>query len=164
MEKINRIIANPDYQLYLQKNENEENYRPFCTHHFGHLLSVARLTYILLLEDGCPFISREIAYAAGLLHDIGRWYEYESETDHAQFSAELAEAILTKAGYSEAENLFIRKAISQHRLKDEYDQHRSSLSKALSRADSLSRLCFQCDARDKCNKLDRQPNREKLQY
>jgi len=164
MERINRIISNHDYQIYLQENWNEENNRPFCNHHFEHLLSVARLTYILLLEDGCPFISREIAYAAGLLHDIGRWYEYQSEADHAQFSAKLALTILTKAGFSEAETLFIRKAIAQHRQKGECEQHRSTLSKALAKADSLSRLCFQCKVRDKCNKLDRQPNREELLY
>jgi len=94
MKRINRIVANPEYKLYLQKNSSAEENRPFCTHQFGHLLSVARLTYMLLLEDGCPFISREMAYAAGLLHDIGRWHEYQTETDHAQYSAELAEAIL----------------------------------------------------------------------
>lgn len=164
MERINRIISNPDYQIYLQKNRCEENNRPFCNHHFEHLLSVARLTYILLLEDGCPFISREIAYAAGLLHDIGRWYEYQSEADHAQFSAELALIILTKAGFSEAENLLIKKAIAQHRQKDECEKHCSTLSNALKKADSLSRICFQCDVRVKCNKLDRQPHREELLY
>ena len=164
MDRVNRIISNSDFLLYLQKNADEEEGRPFCNHHFEHLLAVARLTYILLLEEGCPFISREIAYAAGLLHDLGRWKEYQSETDHAQYSAELAEPILTEAGFSEEENQFIRKAIARHRSKTDLGRHRSPLSISLRRADSLSRLCFLCDSRSSCNKLEEQPHREKLQY
>ncbi len=164
MERVNRIIANADYKLYLQKNLAEEKKRPFCSHHFEHLLAVARLSYTLLLEEGCPFISREIAYAAGLLHDIGRWQEYRSKTDHAHYSAELAEPILAQAGFSEEESQFIQKAIAQHRIKGLSGGHRSPLSKALSRADSLSRLCFLCDARNSCTELEKQPHREKLQY
>jgi len=164
MSKIDRIIFNRNYKLYLQKNADEEIDRPFCSHHFEHLLDVARLTYIILLEEGSPFISREMAYAAGLLHDIGRWQEYRSEKDHAKFSAELAEAILIEAEFSEAERHLIIKAIEQHRLKNNCLPHRSPLSAALSKADSLSRLCFRCDARGLCNKLEQQPHRDKLLY
>ncbi len=164
MSKINKIILNRDYQLYLKKNEAEEKNRPFCSHHFEHLLDVARITYILLLEENSPFISREMAYAAGLLHDIGRWHEYETETDHAEYSADLAEPILVKAGFSEAECRLIEKAIEQHRLKENYLLHRSPLSTALSKADSLSRLCFRCDARNQCKQPKQQPHYKGLIY
>ena len=164
MNKIEHIINNGNYQLYLHKNANEEINRPFCSHHFEHLLDVARITYILLLEESSPFISREMAYAAGLLHDIGRWHEYKTETDHAKYSADLAEPILAKAGFPKAERLLIEKAIEQHRLKEDYLQHRSPLSAALSKADSLSRLCFRCDARNQCKKLKQQPYHEGLLY
>ena len=164
MSKINNIISNHDYRDYLQKNAREEANRPFCSHHFEHLLDVARLTYILILEEGSPFISREISYAAGLLHDIGRWHEYRTKTDHAQYSADLAEPILTEAGFSRSEVGLIINAIRQHRQKDGCPEHRSPLSIALGKADSLSRLCFCCDARTRCNKLEQQPHREGLTY
>jgi uncharacterized protein len=164
MEKVWKVIESPDYQLYLQKNLEAEQNRIYCTHHFDHLLTVARLTYILLLESGEPFISREMAYAAGLLHDLGRWQEHESNTDHAESSAILAKPILEKAGFLEAENNIIIRAIKQHRLKEIGNKHRSPLSIALSRADSLSRLCFCCKTADGCNKIEKQPHRDRLLY
>ncbi len=164
MQQIKMIIASSAYQEHLEKNKTEEENRLFCTHHFGHLLETARLTYILILEKGTPFISREMAYAAGLLHDIGRWFEYQTGTDHAKKSAELAETILLEAGFSSAECKLIQKAIAQHRLKSDCREHRSPLSTALASADSLARSCFQCSARDQCNKLEEQPNQETLLY
>lgn len=164
MNKVNNIIANRDYQLFLQKNEESEKERIFCNHHFDHLLAVARLTYILILEEGNPFISREMAYAAGLLHDIGRWQEYETGSDHAAKSALLAQPILIEAGFPKAEREIIGRAIKQHRLKEECHEHRSPLSTALSKADELSRLCFQCKVTEQCNKLEKQLRRNKLAY
>ena len=99
MEKVNRIIFDDQYRLYLLKNKALEEDRSFCHHNFEHLLTVARLTYLLLLEKECRFISKEMAYSAGLLHDIGRWKEYQGEGDHAGHSAALAESILERAGF-----------------------------------------------------------------
>lgn len=164
MERCNRIITNPEYRLYLQKNVQEEAGRIFCGHHFEHLVTVARLTYLILIEEGQPFISREMAYASGLLHDLGRWKEYQSDQDHAAVSSELAGPILEKAGFPSPERLLIQKAIAQHRLRDSELRHRSPLSRALGRADRLSRLCFKCEARDSCYKLEKQPHKRRLFY
>jgi len=164
MDRINKIIFNQDYLFYLQKNEAEEESRTFCTHHFEHLLTVARLTYLLLLEEGFPFITREMAYAAGLLHDIGRWHQYRANTDHAEYSAELAKPILDEAGFSEAESRLILKAIERHRIPYCHDPHRVPLNRALKKADSLSRLCFRCNVREECKKLEAQPQKERLIY
>lgn len=164
MDRINKIIFDEDYCLYLHKNNVEEKNRVFCKHHFEHLIAVARLTYLLILEEGSPFISREIAYAAGLLHDIGRWNQYQTEADHAKISSNLADPILDKAGFPEAERKLIQKAIAQHRLEDERNQHITPLSKALKKADDLSRLCYCCSARHNCKKLNKQPQRERLIY
>lgn len=164
MKRVNAVLNNPVYLDHVEKNYTEESDRFFCRHHFDHLLDVARITYILILEGGNPFISREMSYAAGLLHDIGRWNEYREAVDHAQYSAELAEPILTDAGFTEAEKALIKKAISEHRLKDESFKHRSPLSLALSRADSFSRLCYRCEASEMCKKFDRQPTRDLLKY
>lgn len=164
MNTIEQIIANPIFRDCLEKNYGAEENRLFCHHHFEHLLATARLTYILILEENTPFITREMAYAAGLLHDIGRWFEYQSGTDHAKKSAELAETILSETGFSEAECNLIQKAIAQHRIKNDCNEHRSPLSTALGRADSFSRTCFRCDVWEQCNKFEEQPNRETLLY
>ncbi len=162
MERCTNITSNQKYRLYLHYNNEEEADRLFCRHHFDHSVSVARLTYLLLLEEGQPFISREIAYAAGLLHDIGRWKEYQDGTDHAKISSELAGPILKEAGYSLSEQQLIKQAIAQHRNKKTENVHRSPLSKALNKADRLSRICFECEARDECYKLNEQPHQRRL--
>lgn len=165
MEQVRRIMDNPEYGKYLKKNITAEENRFFCSHNFEHLLAVARLTYLLLLETGSPFISREMAYAAGLLHDIGRWVEHQTGEDHAIVSSQLAKNILIDAGFSKAEIVLIQKAIAQHRLKNtSAEEHRSPLSKALARADSMSRSCFCCKAKEQCNKYENQPNRDTICY
>lgn len=164
MNKIENIIANPVYKDYLQRNNNAEKERVFCCHNFDHVADTARLTYILILEEGNPFISREIAYAAGLLHDIGRWAEYQTGKDHAAKSADLAKEILIEAGFSNDETRLIQKAISEHRDKNYSHKNRSVLSAALARADSMSRKCFCCSSRENCNKLEQQPNQNTLTY
>jgi len=50
-----------------------------------------------------------MAYSAGLLHDIGRWKEYQGEGDHAGHSAALAESILERAGFKPSEQKLILK-------------------------------------------------------
>lgn len=164
MDKLDRILNNRSFLEYLGKNEAFEKERIFCDHNFDHLLSVARLTYIFLLEEGVSFISREMVYAAALLHDIGRWQEYCSGIDHSEASAVLAEPILAAAGFDRAETQLITKAIHQHRLGETAAVHRSPLSWALKKADRHSRLCFNCKARDQCYKVEVQPHRNSLIY
>ncbi len=164
MKKVESIIASPLYREHLMRNSDVEKERIFCCHDFDHLLETARLTYILIIEEGNPFISREIAYAAGLLHDIGRWTEYQEGTDHAHKSAELAKEILVEAGYSKDEISLIQQAIREHRNKDSALNNRSILSSILAKADSLSRKCFCCSSKEQCNKLEKQPNKDTLLY
>jgi uncharacterized protein len=164
VDQLNQIIWHKDYQYYLGQNEKAESERIFCGHCFDHFLSVARLTYIFLLEEDNHFITREMAYAAGLLHDLGRWCEYSSGIDHAEASVKLAVPILNDAGFSKDESALILKAIRQHRLSDDIDQHRSPLSRALKKADLFSRLCFQCQAQNECYKFEKQPHKKGLEY
>lgn len=163
MERVNRILFDDEFRLYLLKNEAAEERRPFCGHGLEHLAAVARLTYLLLLEQECRLISREMAYSAALLHDIGRWKEYRNGGDHADHSASLAGPILERAGFTSSEKELILKAISQHR-RCERGEHRSPLSKALNRADRLSRLCFYCDSRKDCRNVEQRPHWKELQY
>ncbi len=165
MKRVNKILTHEAFCRYLKENEAEEVNRSFCPHQFEHLLAVARLTYLLLLEEGSPFISREMAYAAGLLHDIGRFKQYRENIDHAEAGAKLAAPILSDTGFSAAESNLIMRAIAQHRSDDTGQQiHRSPLSRALQQADRLSRLCFHCAVQKQCNKIESQPHREELIY
>jgi len=164
MDRVNKILADPEFSDYLQRISKAEEDRVFCSHHFEHLLATARLTWILLLEEGLPYISREIAYAAGLLHDLGRWHEYQQGGDHALYSAEIAEPFLQKAGFSDTESRLIIKAIKQHGDSKNNNKHKSPLSIALNRADKYSRLCFQCSVREQCKKFDKQPHAFRLEY
>ncbi|HPU00725.1 MAG: HD domain-containing protein [Firmicutes bacterium] len=163
MERVNRILRDEEYCSYLEKNRAWEEKRPFCHHDLAHFLAVARLTYLLLLEKDCRIISKEVAYGAGLLHDIGRWKEYERGGDHARHSAALAAPILQRAGFHPAEIALITAAIGQHRL-DAPEGHRSPLGEALHKADGLARICFSCSARQECRGLERRPQRESLIY
>lgn len=161
MERINRILQNKYFQEYLQNIYKWEINRKFCRHDFEHSLAVARIAYLISLERGNNF-PRDILYGAALLHDIGRWQEYEGGIDHAQASAELAEGILEEAGYGEKEKIVITRAIREHRGKG--INNMSLLGEFIFEADKFSRLCWQCQVRDECYKYKEMPARGGLCY
>jgi len=157
LQAINHILGDPDYLACLWENDRREQGRIYCRHDLQHMLDVARLTYILLLESGrLGNISRErgreMVYAAGLLHDIGRWRQYDGSGDHALAGAELAGPIMLRAGFSPAEVELVSRAVAEHRLGEE---GASVLGRALARADDLSRDCYQCRVREQCYKAGR---------
>lgn len=145
MERVDCILQDPVFLEYLEKNEAAEQTRIFCHHDLPHFLDVCRIAMILNLERGLN-LEKEIIYAAGLLHDIGRWMEYENGTDHALASAQLAEAILRRCGFPEDQTDQILGAIQAHRSRD----HATALSKILYEADKASRMCHTCPARSQC--------------
>ena len=102
MDRINKIIKHKLYLEYIQKIKVHEKERIFCKHDMVHFLEVCRLAEIDWLNcriremekeyENFPKLSdvrinlskidREMIYAAGLLHDIGRWQEYEEGIRH----------------------------------------------------------------------------------
>ena len=86
-----------------------------------------------------------------LLHDIGRWCEYESGTAHEYASAQIARGVLKRALFCEDDTEQIYEAILHHRKSNAED----SLSYLLYRADKLSRSCYQCTAQSTCHRLSR---------
>lgn len=163
MEKINKILTDKRFQEYVDKNLMAEKDREFCNHSFEHMLSVARIAYILVLEQDLESeFSRETVYASGLLHDIGRWKEYETGKDHALLSAELARVILEEAGFDRKETAGIIRAIKDHRGSEE--TKRDLLGDILHRADILSRPCWNCPVGEKCYKFDQMPTNQGLCY
>lgn len=158
MNRIQALVKDKLFQKYLQKNKKHEENRPFCVHNLKHLLSAARIAYIIALERGLDF-SKEIIYAAGLVHDIGRWKEYETGQDHAEVSAKLALEILERCGFNRGEIKIILTAVKEHRGKKK-NRSSSLLGEILHEADMLSRCCWQCSARDRCYKYQIMPARD----
>nr|WP_236006098.1 HD domain-containing protein [Paradesulfitobacterium ferrireducens] len=150
MKRVNDLIDHPEFQRHLEKTEEMERERKFCKHGFEHGLAVARIAHAYLLEKGTK-PEREVVYAAGLLHDIGRWLEYETGKDHALASAELARPILAACGFSGSEIGIIEQGIREHRLHGQPGL--SALGEALALADDWARDCRSCTARADCYKF-----------
>ncbi len=162
MDRVNRIINNKKYKEYLERINIWEKDREFCRHNMVHFLDVCRLAEIMWLEDRLSILEekkgadgeehkgkKERLYAAGLLHDIGRWQQYEEGIPHEEASAALAPAILRESGFLDYEIEEIVQAILNHRNKKVKDTN--SLSGYIYRADKKSRACFACQVQERCN-------------
>ncbi len=147
LTRLDRIIRNERYQEALSQIDAAEQNRKFCRHTPEHFFDTARIMYIIALEEHLS-VSKEMIYAAALLHDIGRAEEYRSRMPHEQASAQLAKKILTECGYTEEETTAITDAILAHRNEPLIRQ--SELALLLYRADKLSRRCFSCKAYEEC--------------
>ncbi len=145
MYRISLILKNDEFKNNLLKNDIYEEKREFCKHNLEHFLSVARIAYILNLEQNLN-LNKEIIYAASLLHDIGRNVQYEKGIPHHEASADIAENILKDSNFKEQEIKDIISAIKNHRSLDE-----NKLNSLIYRADKLSRNCFSCKSYKDCN-------------
>ncbi len=146
MERINRILEDDRYRRYVLEIEKHESERPFCRHDMSHFLSVSRIAYIMGLESGAG-IDKAVYYACGLLHDIGRFVQYETGEDHALVSVRLARPILISAGFGKADVEAVCAAIAKHR-KETPDAN--ALESIVYRADKASRPCFSCPSKALC--------------
>lgn len=148
MERVNRILSHDLFQCYVSENAKEEKYRRFCKHDMGHAMDVARIAWILNLEEEAG-LSKDLVYGAALLHDIGRYLQYRDGTPHEQASASLSEDILEECGYSDKERKEILQAILSHR--DSKMAKKKDLAGVIYRADKMSRSCFACKMEKECN-------------
>ncbi|MHB1421112.1 MAG: HD domain-containing protein [Bacillota bacterium] len=165
MEGFAGILQDKEFLEILEEIQRLEELRPFCRHHLQHLMDVARIAYILLLESSqkdqllqeCSVKDhrrlKEIVYAAALLHDIGRARAYTTGEEHELISAMLAPPILERQGFSPGEIGTICRAVGEHRGQQ---QSPSLLGVLLHRADRLSRLCDACNSRRECYKYPEQ--------
>lgn len=167
MDRINKIIKNELYLEFIDKIKEYEKNRIFCKHDSVHFMDVCRLAEIDWLnyrfkemsdsqetrsaseKTDLIYINREMLYACGLLHDIGRWQEYENGISHEIASADLASDILTDCGFAVEEVKRVTEAIRNHRNKEVAGE--VSLSGFLYRADKKSRPCYLCEAEKECN-------------
>ena len=153
MSRVWSVVSHPSYQENLEKNKVAEKERIFCIHDMQHFLDVARLAYIFRLERNYN-VPKELIYATAFLHDIGKWQQYENGIPHEIASAELAERILKDAGFDTEEREQILKAIRFHRK----GEGTSLLDEIIYDADKISRSCYMCHAKEKCNWNDEKKN------
>ncbi len=159
MERINKILNNSKFKTILADLKKIEKDRVFCKHTMEHFISTARICYMLFLEDNVrknlveelKSINKDIIYAAGILHDIGRLEQYKSGKDHALVGAEMSKDILIDAGYNTKEIKIITDAIKEHRNLPEKPTY---LGEKLYKADKLSRHCYNCSVKNQCHKKD----------
>lgn len=145
MNKIDRLLSNNKFMSYMQQINEKETDREFCRHGIEHCLDVARISYIINLENDLG-LDKEIIYAMALLHDIGRACEYENGVLHDQAGGEIARELLIDAGFIKEDVNQICQAITEHRNIN--DSH--PLSSLLYKADKMSRNCFTCKVYEKC--------------
>lgn len=157
MDRINQILNHDLYRTYMERNEQAEADRRFCRHNVGHLLDVARIGMLFNLEEdyGLP---KELIYGAALLHDIGRFKQYEDGTPHELASALLAPQILKDCGFDDKETDVIIEAIRNHR--NAAVRENRDLNGLLYRADKASRACYVCAVAGECNWSDRKKNQD----
>lgn len=148
MERIDKICSHGFWRSCTEKISELEKDRIFCLHDTSHFLDVARLAYIENLERSLN-ISKELIYAAALLHDIGRHLEYTENIPHDKASAMIAGNILKDCGFDTQEQSIIVTAIAQHRTAEAAGK--DDLAGLIYRADKKSRPCLFCKAEKICN-------------
>lgn len=159
MKRIGLLLQDSLYNEYLQRNVLEEMEHQFCRHDINHLFAVAQMTFSLMLNnnDGEIFLeetgtdsqaaAKEVIYAAGLLHDIGKWKEYRDGEDSAACSARLSRAILPRALFTPDEIAIICRAIGEQR---NISKDMSLLGEKLYRGNNLARINSECRCNEEC--------------
>lgn len=151
MKRVNQILKHPLYKKWYGQLERREADRCFCRHQMPHLMDVARIAYIMALEKQAG-IDKEVIYATSVLHDIGKYIQYEKNIPHEQAGEKIAADILDtlpeEYRFSEEDRRMILTAIRGHRrLRESADV----LEKLIYYADKASRMCFACSAEEQCN-------------
>ena len=144
MENINIILNNKEYKQALEKLSEYERNREFCNHTIEHFIDLSRIAYIMVLEEKLS-VSKEVIYAIGLLHDIGRVRQYEEGIHHDIASVEMSKEILKETSFTDEEINIILNGIANHRKESD-----NKVEEIIYKADKLSRQCFNCKAEKEC--------------
>lgn len=144
MKRLSYIMNHPEYQKAYRQIRDLERERIFCLHDTEHFLAVSRIAYILVLEQQLD-VKKDVVYAAGFLHDIGRAEQYTGGTPHEEAGMAIASEVLKESPYDTKERKTILRLLESHRRPDS-----DELSCLFYRADKLSRDCRNCRARKEC--------------
>ena len=146
MDTVTQVLEHPQYKACCETITDYEADRTYCRHDMEHFLSVARISYLMVLEKNLD-IPKDIIYATAFLHDMGRADQYEKGISHDEAGAILAEEILKDCGYTAAERKIMVDTILNHR---DVEEKEDSFAAIFYRADKLSRDCIHCKARQEC--------------
>lgn len=146
------ILSDLKFKTAMSEIARLEKNRKFCRHDIEHSLDVARIAYIISLENDLN-IDKDIIYAAALLHDIGRSVGGE---EHNVKSAEMAEEIMRECGYDEESISLVTDAVLHHRNKS---SRAESLRDIIGIADKKCRRCWNCAAYEQCRWKDEDKNK-----
>lgn len=158
---MNQILKHAVYQEEMEKIKQWEKDRIYCKHGLSHQLDVARIAYLISLEEKIN-LDKRLIYAAALLHDIGRGRQYEEGISHEKASIGLAKQILQDCAFIEEERKLILAAIEEHRTAQEEKEagKEMQLNQLLYQADKKSRNCFACLAVSSCHWTQEKKNQE----
>ena len=155
MEYVRRLMQETDYLKQIEQLEELETERRFCRHGLEHVLDVARIAWIQVLEEKLSYEKEEV-YLTALLHDIGRILEYREGIPHHEAGQKMAEDILGQIGYPKEKSTIILTAIGEHRKKNKLNDDFINIIK---KADSISRNCFFCKASGECKWKEERKNK-----
>ena len=137
MNAPDRLLAHSDYQRAIRAIAEREQDRRFCRHGLDHVSDVARLLWILVIENERPF-DKDTVLLTAMLHDIGRSVDNDN---HDAESVRIARTLRAQ----------ILSAIASHRDKNAtIDPQQASLGQLLALADKKSRPCYRCPAAEDC--------------
>ncbi len=155
MKRLDMILNHETFKQQLAAINEAEKNRCFCNHDMQHLMDVARIAWILNLEDGIG-LEQDFVYAAAILHDIGKGRQYKEGISHEIAGSEIAEEILKDCEFTEEEIFRIKRAILSHRDPAVAKDH--NLRSVIFRADKMSRPCFMCKMHKECNWSEEKKN------
>lgn len=155
MKNTDIVLNHKIFNEKINKIENDEKTRVFCKHDFSHLMDVARICYIINLEENLN-IDKDLIYVTALLHDLGRADEVDTGINHSILSQEIAKEILEDLDFNDESKQRIINAIKNHRTKEKNDDR---FIEIFYKADKLSRMCFRCPARSICNWSEEKKNK-----
>lgn len=155
MKNTDIVLNHKLFNKKINKIEGDEKTRVFCKHDFSHLLDVARICYIINLEENLN-IDKDLIYVTALLHDLGRADEVDTGINHSILSQEIAQEILKDLDFNDESKQRIISAIKHHRTNEENGDR---FIEIFYKADKLSRMCFRCPARSICNWPEEKKNK-----
>lgn len=157
-----RVLKHPEFLRIMNRIKEQETERIYCHHELEHALDVARIAWILFLEEVVEAQTEVLArrdrmllkdelYVCALLHDIGRSAQYETGIHHSETGLIIAKEILTDVQCpQEWVDEILNVLAGHHGRSKKTKASEMDLGYYIGKADHDCRLCFFCEAKDSC--------------
>lgn len=165
MKYTENLLKQPAFLQWQAEIQSYEQDRIYCKHDLAHALDVCRIAWILYLEYRLSLDGNEMGswekdrfYVTGLLHDVGRVFQYRNGEHHSSAGVRMAEQILREIGYPSEWMEETLRIIGSHQGRSTLQEMPKNMEYFLRRADHLSRNCFCCAAADSCKWKEQERN------